>query len=190
MGLLERRLLGHGHLQGLDSAPEVAPLLVGLSEPGEQFQMQPPKLSPLLFCPLLELIGRQQLPGEQVERRPVGRRVPGAAGRSSSLREGVDIHPEIAWRTQYEPLVLAYQVVRADNRVEGLACKVENFAQVVGGCLLPQIRPQKVHRALAMEPVPRGQGKQLDQARRLPQAPRALLDRPDPRPRRRSHPAA
>jgi hypothetical protein len=51
---------------------------------------------------------------------------------------------------------------------------VNRFAQVRGRCIRIKIRPQDVHRLLAMEPVSRRQRKQLHETGRLPAPPLVL----------------
>ena len=49
------------------------------------------------------------------------------------------------------------------------------LAQVVGSRTYPKLRLKCVHNLLAVETVPGSQGEELDEVRRLPQAPSTLL---------------
>ena len=57
---------------------------------------------------------------------------------------------------------------------------VEHVVEVVGRSSRVQIRPQEVHHPLPVQSVARRESEQLDEARRLPQAPSTLLDGPSP----------
>jgi hypothetical protein len=50
--------------------------------------------------------------------------------------------------------------------------------QVVSRSLRSQARPEQVHQMLAVHPVARRQGEQLDQGRRLPALPTVFTDGP------------
>ncbi len=70
-------------------------------------------------------------------------------------------------------------------RVDGVAGGVEGPAEVVGGCLRPEIRPEPVHDPLPVQAVFRVESQQLDQRRRLSETPFIPLDGPTPHPDRK-----
>src|SRR5918994_4416580 len=139
--------------------------------------LQPP---PRFLCPLLVAVGRQELPGVEVESCPVERRFMRAAGSPGGGLESIYVHPQGTLRAQHERLVPGCQVAGTHGQVEGPASGVYCLAQVVGSCTYPKLRPECVHNVLAVETVPGSQGEELDEVGRLPQAPGTVLYRSSP----------
>src|ERR671913_1345834 len=131
--------------------------------------------TPRFLGPLLVAVGRQELPGVEVESCPVERRFMRAAGSQGGGLEGIYVHPQGTLWAQHERLVPGCQVAGTHGQVEGPASSVYCLAQVVGGRTCPKLRPKCVHKLLAVETVPGSQGEELDEVRRLPQAPGTLL---------------
>jgi hypothetical protein len=63
-----------------------------------------------LLRPGLEAVQGQELTGVEVDRRPEGPRIPGAACGGRSILEGLDIHPQRTIGAQDEPLVAEVEV--------------------------------------------------------------------------------
>src|SRR5215208_370525 len=169
-----RRLLRRDPRQRFYSRSVLATLLIDAREFHEERLIQPPKFLATILGPILVSVCGQQLPGIQVQRRPVGCGIALAAGGRRCLFESLDIHPKRPCGTQCDPAFLGCQVSGAHSRVECFACGVEYPAQVVRGCLRPEIWPECVHDLLAVEVVSGRQGEQLDQAPGLPQVPLVL----------------
>jgi hypothetical protein len=178
--LLIGGLLSQHPLESLDGRFRLLPaLLVKTSELDQQSKKRLPKLLTAALCPLLVAIFRQQLTGVQVNRRSVGSRLTDTASDDRGLLENLDVHPQRCIRTQRELFFSEKEVARSTRcfgRLEGTAGIVEYLVEVVCGSSRVQIWPQEIHHPLAMHSVAWREGEQLQKARRLPEAPSALID--------------
>ena len=93
MSLLVGRFVGYDPLQRFDGRYELASFFVQFGQFDEQRKTQSPQFLPPALCPLLVAILGQQITRVQLQRSPVGGRLPRPTGRSSHLLEGVDVHP-------------------------------------------------------------------------------------------------
>src|SRR5215217_762875 len=131
-----------------------------------------------MLGPLLVAVLRQEIPSVELDGGPVSGRLALPTGRRGGSLEGFEVRPQLSIRAQHEPLVLGSHISGALSRIECPARRMEGLTKVVGGRLLPQIRPERVHNLLAVETVVRSEGEQLDEARRLTKAPLPPVDRP------------
>jgi hypothetical protein len=115
-----------------------------------------------LHGPGLEPVLGQQVTAVQLDRRPE------VAGLGGQL-EGVDVDPEVG-RLQAQHLVAQGQVLGGQRP----AGEVDGLAEVGGGRLGGQVGPEHVHQLLAVQPLPAGQGQELDQRLGLVPAPGLL----------------
>ena len=153
-------------------------LFVEPCELDEEREVQLPKFIAPALSPFLVAILGKKLARVQVDRRPVGRRLPGASGGCRSVLEGIHVHPQLPLRAQDELLVPETQVALTRTRggIEYLASAVDDLAQVVGGRPRGRVGPEQVHRLLSVHSMAGSQGEELHEARRLLRAPGILRD--------------
>ncbi len=116
--------------------------------------------------------------GEELTRPHVqcGTQVVDSTGRARScgrVLELVDVHADGAVTAELDDVVGQDEVRRADDP----ACGVQGLMEVVGAHRRIGIRPQLVDQDVAMEPMSRPQGEELDEGLRLAQSPRRRHDR-------------
>ncbi len=175
---LVRRLLRHRPTERLDCRAVLPALLVQRGKLGEQREEQPPQLLAAALRPVFVGVPRQELPGVQIQRRPVSGGLVVAPRRLRRLLESFHVHPQLRVRAQHELLAPGIQVPGGGLgvRLESAAGGVEDLVEVVGRRLPPEVRPEEVRGPLPMHAMPRREGEQLHQVRRLAQPPTALLD--------------
>ena len=142
VGLFVGRLLRHDVLKRFDSPVVFSSLFVEPGQFGEEIEVQPSQVRPPLLRPILEAVPGKELPSVEVDGRPEGRRVPGAAGRSGGFLERFRVDKEVALRAQKERSVIGDQVLRS-FRTQRLAGGVEGPTQVVGGGLRVGTGPEE-----------------------------------------------
>ena len=160
--LLAQRVGGGQPLEGGRGPVQVA----GRLQLARVVEQPPGEAGVELVAPLpgpgLEPVLGQQVAAVQLDRRPE------VAGLGGPL-EGVDVDPEVG-RLQAQHLVAQGQVLGGQR----LAGEVDGLAEVGGGRLGGQVGPEHVHQLLAVQPLPAGQGQQLDQRLGLVPAPGPL----------------
>src|SRR5829696_5872093 len=162
--LLASRLLDDDPPQCLNAGSILPALLVEARELDQQRQEQLPQTLAGDLRPLLVRVFRQELPGVQVQGRPVGRWLTGASRRRCRLLESLDVQPQISPWAQHELLTLRSYVAGGGLGVvgpEGAAGGMEDLAEAVGGRVPPVVRPEEVHSPLPVEVVPRREREQL-----------------------------
>ena len=106
MRLLAGRLLDDDPPQCLNAGSVLPALLVEAPELDQQRKEQLPQTLAGDLSPLLVRVSRQQLPGVQVQGRPVGRCITGASRRRRRLLEGLHVNPQFSPWAQHELLAL------------------------------------------------------------------------------------
>ena len=106
--------------QRLDGRARAPALFVQPRELDEQREVQLPQLFAPVLRPLLVAVLGQELSRVQVQRRPVGRRLPYTARRLPRPPRRLDVHPQLALRAQHERLALRCQVAEPPCRIENL----------------------------------------------------------------------
>ena len=174
VGLFVDRFGGHQPLERRDRRAQLAALLVALGELAEQGQVAGPQGSSPPLGPLLVGVLRQQVAAVVHEGGMDGGRVRLAPGQRRGLLEGVDVDPDLAGRTEEQPLAVADEegIGRGAALLQPAAGLVEDEAQVTGGGVRVVLRPERLDQLFAMETVGRGQRQQLDDGRRSLAPPR------------------
>lgn len=97
-------------LEGLDSPSPLPPMLIQSGKLYEERDVQASQLFPPVLHPFLVSIPGQGIPGVRVQRRPVGRRLPVAAGRLRGGFEDLHVYPQGTVRAQCQASVVQSQV--------------------------------------------------------------------------------
>ncbi len=94
--------------------------------------------------------------------------------------EGFGVNPQGGIGAQTEVIVLELQAAAARfvNRSQRAAGGMDDLVETVSCGRRHLAGPQRFHQLLAMQPVPPGQGQQLDQRAGLALSPRLIRDRP------------
>ena len=117
--------------------------------------------------PLLVALVGQQIAGVQRRGLPARARASRERGARSGL-EGLDVGGDARARPQLHMAAAQHHGIRGPQDAPG---EVRRLVQVAGARRRRQVRPQGVDDLLAVQPVPRLQGEQLDELRRAPVVP-------------------
>src|SRR5919107_6448645 len=156
-----------------DGRAVIFAFLIGPGKPQQEGHVRFAKFPATIFGPHLVEVLWQQLPGVQLDRRPVGCGIPSAPGNCCRLLKRLHVDPEVALRAKHERTGFRSQVPRARAPIgcEDPTSSVKSLPEVIGSCPSAEFRPEEVHGLLPVEAVTGSKGQQLYQGGHLSQAP-------------------